>query len=74
MKARTTGTYALIALAAVLTAVMCFSRAAGVEAMYPFQRVWRAVSNRVGSRISGAWRGAAASAENVRLKRITTLR
>lgn len=69
MKARTTGTYALIALAAVLTAVMCFSRAAGVEAMYPFQRAWRAVSNRVGSRISGAWRGAAASAENVRLKR-----
>lgn len=69
MKARTTGTYALIALAAVLTAVMCFSRAAGVEAMYPFQRAWRAVSNRVGSRISGAWRGAAASAENVRLRR-----
>ena len=69
MKARTTGTYALIALAAVMTAVVCFSRAAGVEAMYPFQRAWRAVSDKVGSRISGAWRGAAASAENVRLRR-----
>ena len=69
MKVRTTGTYALIALAAVMTAVVCFSRAAGVEAMYPFQRAWRAVSDKVGSRISGAWRGAAASAENVRLRR-----
>ena len=69
MKARTTGTYVLIAIGAVLAAVACFSRAAGVEAMYPFQRAWRAVSNKVGSRIAGAWRGSAASAENVRLRR-----
>ena len=69
MKARTTGTYALIALGAVLAAVVCFSRAAGVEAVYPFERGWRAFSNKVLARISGAWRGSKASAENVSLRR-----
>ena len=69
MKARTTGTYALIALGAVAAAVLCMSRAAGIEAVYPFERAWRIVCAKVGSRLSGAWRGAAASAENASLRR-----
>ncbi len=69
MKARTTGTYALIALGAVMTVVLCLSRSAAVEAAYPFERGWRLFRDKVCSRVAGAWRGAAASAENVRLRR-----
>ena len=69
VKARTTGTYALIALGAVMAVALCISRAAGVEAAYPFERAWRGLCGKVGSRIVGAWRGSAASAENVSLRR-----
>ncbi len=69
MKPRTTGTYALIALAAVLAVVLCVSRSAAVEALYPLERGWRLFTDKVCSRVSGAWRGAAASAENIRLRR-----
>ncbi len=69
MKARTTGTYALIALGAVLTLVLCLSRSAAVEAAYPFERGWRLFKDKVCSRVAGAWRGSAAGAENVRLRR-----
>ena len=69
MKVRTTGTYALIALAAVATAVVCLSRSAAVEAVFPVERARLAFSDKVWSRVKGAFRGAAASAENIRLKR-----
>ena len=69
MKVRTTGTYALIALAAVLTAVVCLSRSAAVEAVFPVERARRVFSDKIWSRVKGAFRGAAASAENARLKR-----
>lgn len=69
MKARTTGMYATIALAAVVTVLVCLSRAAGVEAAYPFERARRSFFDKAWSRVEGAFRGAAASAENVRLRR-----
>lgn len=69
MRARTTGTYALIALAAVLTAVVCLSRGAVAEAVYPAERAWRAVADGVWPRVAGVFRGASAAAENVRLRR-----
>ena len=69
MKARTTGTYALIALGAVAAAALCLSRAAGVEVAYPFERAWRGLCGKVGPRIAGAWRGSAAAAENASLRR-----
>ena len=69
MKVRTTGTYALIALAAVATAVVCLSRSAAVEAVFPVERARLAFSEKIWSRVKGAFRGAAASAENIRLKR-----
>jgi len=69
VKARTTGTYALIALGAVLTLALCLLRTVGVEAAYPFERGWRLFKDKVCSRLAGAWNGSAASAENVRLRR-----
>ena len=69
MKGRTTGTISLIALAAVGTVVLAVSRAACAEAVYPVERAKRTFMTRVGSRIAGLFQGAAAKAENVRLKR-----
>ena len=69
MKVRTTGTYALIALAAVMTVVVCLSRSAAIEAVFPVERARRVFADKVWSRVKGAFRGASASAENVRLKR-----
>ena len=69
MKAKTTGIYALTALGAVLVVVVCLSRSASVEAIYPLERGWRLFKDVVCARISGAWRGAAAGAENARLRR-----
>lgn len=69
MKTRTTGTYLLIAFGAVLTVVVCLSRSAAVEGVYPFERMRRFFSDHVVSRVSGFFRGARAEAENVRLRR-----
>ena len=69
MKVKTTGTYALIAVGAVLTLAVCLSHAAAVESVYPLERARRIFSDRVCSRVSGLFRGAQASAENVRLRR-----
>ena len=59
----------LIALGVVATAVVAFSRGTALEAIFPVERSRRAFSDKVWSRVKGACRGAAASAENVRLKR-----
>ena len=69
MKARTTGTYLIIAAAAAMTAVVCFWRPAAVEAAYPAEKAKRAFADRVWTRITGVFRASAASAENVRLRR-----
>ena len=69
MKARTTGTYALIAFAAVATVVVCLSRRVAVETVYPAERAWRALTRGAWRRVQGAWHGAATAAENERLRR-----
>ncbi|MBQ3749612.1 MAG: hypothetical protein II863_19545, partial [Kiritimatiellae bacterium] len=69
MKARTTGAYVLIALGAMAVAVVAFSRGTALEAIFPVERARRAFSDKVWSRVKGACRGAAASAENVALRR-----
>ena len=68
MKAKVSKTWAIVAIAAIGVFVFLFSRSAAIEAAYPFQRVKLWLSRSVCSRISGAWNGAAASAENERLK------
>ena len=69
MKARTTGAYALIALGAVAVAVVAFSRGTALEAIFPAERARRAFADKLWSRVTGACRGASASAENVALRR-----
>ncbi len=69
MKAKTTGTYAIIALAAAVTAVLCLSRRAAVESVYPPEKIRRTLIDRVGSRVRGLFHAAEAEAENVRLRR-----
>ena len=69
MKARTTGTYAILMLAAALTLVLAVSRSACREAVYPVERAKRLFDTHVVSRAAGMFRGAAAAAENVRLRR-----
>ena len=69
MKARTTGAYVFIALGAVAVAVVAFSRGTALEAIFPVERARRAFSDKVWSHVKGACRGAAASAENVALRR-----
>ena len=69
MKARTTGTYAILMLAAALTLVLAVSRSACREAVYPVERAKRLFATHVVSRAAGMFRGAAAAAENVRLRR-----
>ena len=63
------GTVAVAAMAAAVAFVFVAFRGAPAEAAYPLERLSSLLSRHVWSRISGAWRGAAASAENVRLRR-----
>ena len=69
MKARTTGTFAILAVAVAGVVVLALSRSACREAVYPVERAKRIFSVRLGSRVAGMFRGAEASAENVRLRR-----
>ncbi|MBR2837973.1 MAG: hypothetical protein IKE55_04260, partial [Kiritimatiellae bacterium] len=69
MKARTTGAFAILAVAVAGTVVLAVSRSACREAVYPVERAKRLFATRVASRVSGMFRGAAAGAENVRLRR-----
>ena len=68
MKAKITGTLAIIAIAVIGVFVFVFSKSAAVEAVYPFQRAKVSWARKVSARLSGMWNGAAAKAENVRLK------
>lgn len=69
MKAKTTGAYAILALAAIGTLVLTSSRAVCAEAAYPVERASRSFKDKVWSRICGFFAGAEARAENVRLRR-----
>ena len=69
MKSRRPGSIIVIAVAAILTIVLLLFRSVSVEAAYPFERARRFLSAEIGSRAAGLFRGSAAAAENVRLRR-----
>lgn len=69
MKQRTTGSYIVTALAAMVVVVLIFLRAASIEAVYPIERFGRILSDKVWSRACGIWKGAEARAENIHLRR-----
>ena len=69
MKRKNTGTLTVIALAAAGAVVLLLSHAVAVEAAYPVERAAALFSRRVWPRVAGVFRGAAANAENVRLRR-----
>jgi rod shape-determining protein MreC len=56
-------------LAVIGTVLAVSFRAVSVEAVYPVERAGQTFSRRVWTRVRGMFRGAAACAENVRLKR-----
>lgn len=69
MKAKTKGTWAITAVAVAVVAVFASCRPAAVEAAYPVERAKASFAGVVWSRVKGAFRGAAASAEAARLRR-----
>ena len=69
MKARTTGTYLLLAIAAIGTIVLFACRGVCAEAVYPVENASRTFRARVWTRVVGLFRASAAQAENVRLRR-----
>ena len=69
MKTGTRESYLVIACAAVVVAVLVAWRPAAVEAVYPIERASSAFSRCVWPRVVGVFRGSAACAENVRLRR-----
>ena len=66
MKARTTGAYVLIALGAVATAVVVFSRGTALEAVFPVERACRAFSGKV---YSASFSTPKTASSNVKLTR-----
>jgi len=69
VKANKSARLTAVVLGAIGAVVLMASRAVAVEAAYPVERVQQSIVRRVCSRISGMFRGAAAEAENVRLRR-----
>lgn len=69
MRNRTTGTLAAIAFATAGVVVFAVWRSAAVELAYPVERACSAFMRKATSVAGGLWRGAAAAAENARLKR-----
>ena len=69
MKAKTTGTLAIAAVAAAVVLVLACCRSAAVEAAFPVERANASLVRRAWRFVRGAWRGAAASAETARLRR-----
>lgn len=68
MKHGSTGSVAAVALGAAVVVVFLFFRGTVHEAVYPAERATGAVSRSVFSRLAGAYRGAEAEAENIRLR------
>jgi len=60
---------AIVATAALVLLAFAFFRSAAPEAAYPVERAKVSFSRKVLTRIAGLWRGSAAMAENVRLRR-----
>jgi peptidoglycan/LPS O-acetylase OafA/YrhL len=69
VKAKTTGTLAIAAVAAAVVLVLACCRSAAVEAAFPVERANASLVRRAWRFVRGAWRGAAASAEAARLRR-----
>ena len=69
MKAKTNGAWLTVASAAVIAFVFVSCRQAAVEAAYPVEKAKVGFFRGLATRISGAYRGAKASAESARLKR-----
>ena len=69
MKSRKTGSIIAITLAAVGVLLLICWRSAAVEAAYPVERVRQVFARSVWPRVRGLFRGSAAGAENVRLRR-----
>lgn len=69
MKRPVSGAWATIALGTVLALVFLLSRSAAVEAAYPIEHAKVSFARQIVTRLKGLWNGAAAAAENARLKR-----
>lgn len=69
MRHTTTGTYGIIALAAVIIGVFVFSRGMAVEAVYPMERMALGFRRVVWQRIKGIFNGPSYAAESGRLSR-----
>lgn len=69
MKAVTTGTIGIAALAAIGVLLLIAFRSVSVEAAYPVERAKRTFVQKVWTRTVGFFRGAESRAENVRLRR-----
>lgn len=73
MKAYTTGALSAMVLAAIGAVILVVCRSSAVEAAYPVERGRLVFAQKIASRISGLFRAAEASAENVKLKREVAL-
>lgn len=69
MKARTTGTYALIAVAVIATVAVVLFRSLSVEAVYPIERAKLILGRTAWPWVTGLFTGARAKVENVSLRR-----
>ena len=69
MKKATTGTVVSVALAAAVALALVFGRGTAADAVYPVEKAKVTFARQIGSRLKGLVRGAAAGAENVRLRR-----
>ena len=69
MKSRKTGSIVAVLVAVIGAAVLVSSRSAAVEAVYPVERAAQVFRSQVWSRVVGVFRGSAAAAENLRLRR-----
>jgi len=69
VKARTTGSFLAIAVAAIGALVLVGSRSVAVELVYPVEHASQAVSTGLWSRLVGVFRGSALAVENQRLER-----
>ena len=69
MTAKTTGSFIVLAAVSLGVAALVASRMLSVELTYPVTHAKRTFAEKVWSRVRGCARGAAASAENVRLRR-----
>ena len=69
MKSRKTGSIAAVLAAAIGATVLVCSRSSAVETVYPVERAAQVFRNHVWSRVVGVFRGSAAAAENLRLRR-----